>query len=674
MGSMVGAVPGGAARLLESFGVGNGRPLHATVLASAGAGAVCFVVVRNQGKVVAVMGQGSAVAAAALEKALDRVAPASLARAKAIWSALQFAWSAPTSTEPPILHMRDELPFSFWDPESPQVPEKIPPPPRGGVDVAAVWTADGWDNAESSDPFGWERSRSAGRRQSARLHEISQKSFSSGVPSGPDGPGKMSPKTAPRNPGRPDWHRMLSESANPGHNPVLKVHHRTSSAERSSSGDLSHEEDDIYPDEMSEVTEEDLQATERCRSRAMAVRSAMANRSLGYADYLQLDKILNAQSPQSTMFSSEVHDEMLFIVIHQAYELWFKQIIFELDSINESLCLSRARKRVSDKTVSVCAVRSGRICEILKVLVQQFSILETMSAQGFNDFRDFLNPASGFQSAQFRKMENKLGMRPAQRVQHSGCPYYRHLAKEEEREEVLDTEREPGLLQHTGAWLETILDDCCAGFNFATFMQDAIEQAAHHDRAAIEQYPRIRQGPMASGASKGGKDQKAEALDELEQKRKAHVKLFDREAHDELVAKGIRHLSFKATMACVFIQTFALELSLQTAHRLVMNLIDIDELIARWRHRHSGLVLRMIGTKSGTGGSSGHAYLSAVQHKSRIFVDLCHASHYLLPQHSMPPLPPAVRARLQRRLGSDDADAFDVSQSAQARNRGKSLH
>jgi len=327
--------------------------------------------------------------------------------------------------------------------------------------------------------------------------------------------------------------------------------------------------------------------------------------------------------------------------------------------VNAALSLSGGKRRVADADVSVCALRTGRICEILRVLVQQFAVLETMSAQGFNDFRDFLTPASGFQSAQFRTMENKLGMRPEQRVQHSGCPYYRHLAREAERVEVLEAERETGLLALAGAWLETLLDDCCGGFDFAAYMADAVEQAAVHDRAAIEQYPSVRRGPAAcpATAARSRVEQKAAALEELEQKRRAHLKLFDKAAHDELIAKGARHLSFKATMACVFVESFALELSLQTAHRLVSNLVEIDELIARWRHRHSGMVLRMIGTKSGTGGSSGHAYLNAVQHKSRIFVDLCHCAHYLLPQHAMPPLPPAVRARLARRL--DHADLVD---------------
>ena len=98
--------------------------------------------------------------------------------------------------------------------------------------------------------------------------------------------------------------------------------------------------------------------------------------------------------------------------------------------------------------------------------------------------------------------------------------------------------------------------------------------------------------------------------------------------------------------------------------RQVRNLIAIDEQLGRWRQRHATLVMRMIGSKSGTGGSSGHAYLNAVISKSRIFLDLCQASHYLLPSHAMPPLPPDVKRRVTRGTGagawlacSDDSDS-----------------
>jgi hypothetical protein len=122
------------------------------------------------------------------------------------------------------------------------------------VDAAAVWTADGWDDANGSGGIGWERSRSSAQRQASRLHEFSQKH--AGVPSGPDGPGIGSPKGVPgsmqRNPGRPDWHRMLTGNAG-GLRGRLKSSERSERSDRSEELSAGSSDELTYPDEMSEV-------------------------------------------------------------------------------------------------------------------------------------------------------------------------------------------------------------------------------------------------------------------------------------------------------------------------------------------------------------------------------------------------------------------------------------
>lgn len=133
---------------------------------------------------------------------------------------------------------------------------------------------------------------------------------------------------------------------------------------------------------------------------------SIASEPILYHDYLQLDKILNAQFPVSKKFGNMAHDEHLFIVIHQAYELWFKQIIFELDSIIEIL----AKPIVDERCLLVVVQRVQRVNLILKLLNDQIAILETMAPTDFIDFRGYLSTASGFQSLQFRLFENKLGL------------------------------------------------------------------------------------------------------------------------------------------------------------------------------------------------------------------------------------------------------------------------
>jgi tryptophan 2,3-dioxygenase len=121
--------------------------------------------------------------------------------------------------------------------------------------------------------------------------------------------------------------------------------------------------------------------------------------SLTYNSYLKVDELLGLQQLKS---NPPEHDEMLFIIIHQTYELWFKQILHELELFNSHLAMGSTWGAM--KTMR-------RILTILKTLVSQVDILETMTPLEFNQFRKFLENSSGFQSVQFREVEMLCGMR-----------------------------------------------------------------------------------------------------------------------------------------------------------------------------------------------------------------------------------------------------------------------
>ena len=125
----------------------------------------------------------------------------------------------------------------------------------------------------------------------------------------------------------------------------------------------------------------------------------MTDPAVTYNSYLALDDVLNAQRPRS-----DEHDEMLFIIIHQVYELWFKQMLHELRRAQELL--------ESGQTPRVLFTLK-RVLTILKVSVSQVDILETMTPSQFSHFRNRLEAASGFQSGQFRELEAVLGIRSA---------------------------------------------------------------------------------------------------------------------------------------------------------------------------------------------------------------------------------------------------------------------
>jgi len=140
---------------------------------------------------------------------------------------------------------------------------------------------------------------------------------------------------------------------------------------------------------------------------------------LTYGDYLHVPQLISLQHPQS---SPPHHDELLFIITHQTYELWFKQLLHELDAVVANLGKATTHPGSRDEVYE--AARLLRRCtEIVRVLVQQFTILETMLPSHFLAFRDKLKPASGFQSEQFREIEFLCGLKDEKLLQmHEATP------------------------------------------------------------------------------------------------------------------------------------------------------------------------------------------------------------------------------------------------------------
>jgi tryptophan 2,3-dioxygenase len=244
---------------------------------------------------------------------------------------------------------------------------------------------------------------------------------------------------------------------------------------------------------------------------------------LTYGSYLRLDDLLGCQSPLT-----DSHDELLFVIIHQVYELWFKQILHEA-------ALLQSRLEHGDSAGALATAH--RIAKILKTVVGQLDILETMTPRQFAAFRPELGGSSGFQSAQFRYLEAVLGRRDFSAAFLEGDPV---LAEIVVRRPLFGS-----LLRFLGA----------AGWPVP-------EAALYHDRRA----------PWPGDS-----------------------------AVQELLADVYRQAG--------------------TAAEVCEALIDIDEGVQEWRYRHVKMVERIIGLKSGTGGSAGSAYLRSTLFRSA-FPDL----------------------------------------------------
>ena len=356
----------------------------------------------------------------------------------------------------------------------------------------------------------------------------------------------------------------------------------------------------------------------------------MTEKKLSYGRYLQLDRILQSQVLKSSENGETVHDEMLFIIIHQAYELWFKQILHELDSV---LDMFRGNY-VREENFGIVVARFDRIIEIQKLLVNQISILETMTPMDFLEFRDLLTPSSGFQSVQFRLIENKLGMRAEDRIQY-GKQRYNQFLDEADAECVLKSENEPSLFELLENWLERTPFLQMDEFNFWESYQSAVKDMVANDIAQIQSNTQFDDETINN------------SLKQYEIIKRTYKALFDKDEYKKLQKDGHRRLSQKATLGALFIQLYRDEPITQLPHRLLTQLVNMDQLFTSWRNRHRLLVFRMIGVKIGTGGSAGHAYLKKTAEKHSVFRDIANLSTYIIPRSSLPELP----AKLKKDLG-----------------------
>lgn len=351
---------------------------------------------------------------------------------------------------------------------------------------------------------------------------------------------------------------------------------------------------------------------------------------LYYADYLQLNKLLSSQLLKSDEHGIPAHDEHLFIIVHQAYELWFKQILHELRSVIAEF----GKEYVDEKEVGIAVLRLGRITEIQKLLVDQLRVLETMTPLDFLEFRDVLYPASGFQSFQFRLIENLIGMKPEQRLLYNKEVYYANLHGKHQ-EIIKQSEEELSLYDVIERWLERTPFLEFQGFNFWHHYSKAVEDMLEADRANI----------LNNEASSD--EEKRAQLHEWTVNEEYFRALLDEKKHNELRELNKRRLSHKATQAALLIELYRDEPILHLPFRLLTVLKDMDELWTTWRYRHALMVHRMIGNKIGTGGSTGHSYLKATVDKYKVFSDLFNLSTFLIPRSMLPPLP----AEIKRTLG-----------------------
>jgi tryptophan 2,3-dioxygenase len=370
----------------------------------------------------------------------------------------------------------------------------------------------------------------------------------------------------------------------------------------------------------------------------------MIMQDLYYSDYIELDRILNSQHPKSFESPDKGNDEMLFIIIHQVYELWFKQILFELELVKHIFIQDGINDNSDDMSKVVHKLK--RIGKILELINQQVSVLETMTALDFLEFRNVLLPASGFQSKQFRLIEAKLGLKMEQRYK---AEYYKHTRRgslsEADLLEVNQAESESTLKELIIKWLERMpyLDERYWKEYKRSSPADqrsspVDKRSGSVDKQAAESNPADRHEFWV--------DYRNAYQDSLSESETGRLKEFDRVFFEQ----GRGKVPPAAMRAALFITIYRNLPIFQMPFELLNTLSEIDELLSNWRYRHFMMVRRMIGLRVGTGGTSGAGYLEGTLSQHYAFREITEVATFLIERSKRPVLPNALKEKVSFNL------------------------
>jgi tryptophan 2,3-dioxygenase len=343
-------------------------------------------------------------------------------------------------------------------------------------------------------------------------------------------------------------------------------------------------------------------------------------RRLTYWDYVRVDDLLGLQGGQGRDESRLSDAEVVFITVHQVYELWFKLVLRELVTLRGLF----ARPKVPEPELARAARGLDRITRIFRAATGHWDVVETLTTRDYLDFREHLFPASGFQSSQLREIEILMGLADADRVGLAADGAYLKALKapdggrstSEDRVEARRKDR-PTLREAVDAWL------------YRTPIRGSTPEAPG-DAAAVdafvEEYAAALEAQVARSASAlstaGPGDPR-----------------FDREreaARAFLSPPDPRRRRIRAAIR--FVEGYRELPLLAWPQEVLARLVEVEQAFLIFRQRHARMVERVIGRRVGTGGSTGLDYLEQTATAYRIFGDLWAARTFLVPKSALPPL------------------------------------
>lgn len=349
-----------------------------------------------------------------------------------------------------------------------------------------------------------------------------------------------------------------------------------------------------------------------------------------YWDYVKVEELLSLQNGVADSEESLTNDEVLFITIHQIDELWFKLLLRELQVTRDFF----AQDYVPDTALGAAVRGFARMSEILRHAANHFSLMETMTTRDYMGFRDKLYPASGFQSAQLREIEILMGLSRDERIPLGHETYMqalRHADGSESRayqrvQARLDDP--PSLNQALLAWLSrTPIEGSQPGDDGDhAVVTDFVEKYLGSQQREMES---LAERAISFAMTEEDEQRLAERYRKEVESARAHMTAQD-------VAEEDRFRTMRTRAAILFIESYREHPLLAWPRAVVDAAVTLEQSFIVFRQRHARMVERLIGNRTGTGGSAGVQYLDRTALEYRVFKELWATRTLLIRKDALP--------------------------------------
>jgi tryptophan 2,3-dioxygenase len=359
----------------------------------------------------------------------------------------------------------------------------------------------------------------------------------------------------------------------------------------------------------------------------------MARKPTTYWEYIKVEQLLSLQNGLAEHEREIVNDEVMFIVVHQIDELWFKLALRELVAIRDLF----AGEHVAEQSLSSVVRGLRRTVLLFQQIATHFALMETLTTRDYLAFRDKLYPASGFQSAQLREIEILMGLEASDRIPLGHEDYLRALQHPDGSDSPASIRVKarladrPNLRQALDEWLyrTPINGSSPDGLDDAQQVREHLDEFLQAHEREIEQ---LRQQAMADALTEGDRTRlDARYRKEIESARSF---LLATDLPDASESQRGRRSRIRA--ALLFIESYR-ELPLLAWPREVLDsIVALEQAFVIFRQRHARMVERVIGRRTGTGGSAGVDYLDQTALNYRVFRDVWAVRTMLLREAALP--------------------------------------